>query len=212
MSSRRAHYKPGVISASELLGVAGYNVYPPDPSGYYLKRGNFVNDCCDLIAQGYRLDDHTWEVARRERERPLAKNGENRVETWAGYVDAYCNWLKKYSNVTLGIVLVECQGYLCSEAEALQGTFDQLVRIAGRGLVRLDIKAVSAGAVEPCTELQIALYDIIDALRAGWFLGLALHPDGTYHESWWRPYVAVHDARLAIRSYNRVFGPMSRYR
>lgn len=211
MNARRVHYKPKVISVSELIASAGYyghfdEPYPADP-GYHRVKGTWAGDCADLMAQGFEpnvaeslrlvaFNHSTWDVSR-----------------WPGFVEAYRSWL---GMLDAGGSLIETQRYRYSEIEALQGTADQLWLLpqpsTHAGIVRLDIKCMEEGPVAKVTELQLGLYDLMDNVRATWFLGLALHPDGTCRETWWRPFQACQDARLAIRGYHRVFGPETRYR
>jgi hypothetical protein len=192
----REHYKPGVPSVTELLKANGYySQFPDDPTGYYLKRGNFVNGCCDILAEGQWLHEDTIRFGFIEREKPLAVKEENKLERWIRYVHAYQVWMKSQPKFRF----VGAQIYLYSEIEHCQGTLDQLIELEA-GLALVELKAVAPGqGCQPSTPLQTAGYYVMMDDKPKLRIGLALRSDGTFKEERYTNYRDIHAFRLMVR-------------
>lgn len=192
----RDHYKPNVPSVTELLHDAGYyDQFPNDPQGFYFRRGNFVNDCCDIIAAGDKLDRNRRWAGELPREKPLTVKEENKQEQWIGYVKAYQAWMQRYRKFKL----IAAQKYLLNEIEGYQGTLDQLVKLDDM-LALVELKAVAPGAsCPPATPLQTAGYWLCLDPRPKLRIGLALRADCTFKESIYKNYADFSAFRLMIR-------------
>ena len=164
--------------------------YPPEQSGYYLKRGHFVDQCCAILARrpsDIALDDRTKALARIPREKPLS---DGQLEAWGDYVDQFVDWMRAQRNM----VFVAAQEHVTHHTLMYQGTYDLFVEIDERPTL-VDIKC---GDCPPVTAIQLALYDRARApYGPGPYqaqrIGLELHPD---------KYV-VHDYSSQWRDYDR---------
>lgn len=188
--SRPDHYDPNLPSVTELLKWSGYyDSYPNDPSGYYLRRGTWVDRCCSILAQGQLLDDRTIEFGLVQREKPLV----GAAECWGGYVDAFHAWLTREETM-----FVADQGYVINQAEGYQGTYDLVVLRPKRVLV--DIKT---GSCLKATALQTAGYALCLGMPYPRRLGLELHADGAFTEYEYRDHKDFDAFRLMVRWYHR---------
>lgn len=185
----REHYDPALPSVTELGRWAGYyDGYPAEPTGYYLRRGNFVDQCCTILAQGLELDDRTIEVAQVIREKPLTWE-KDRTEQWIEPVAQFSRWLHKHE-----VVFLAAQQYLRNDVERYQGTYDLKLIVDGK-LTRIDLKC---GDCPKFTALQIAGYDLADEKTQR--LGLQLLPDKAV-EHWYKNHDDYNAFRLMVRWY-----------
>jgi len=200
----RAHYDPAIPSVTELLRFAGYfDGYPEDTTGFYRRRGHFVDQCCAIIAQGKHLTANTMAVGSEIREKPLTRNGENKEELWNDYIAAFENWMLRYGKVKF----IAAQEYVQNPFEHYQGTYDLLVAIDGRETL-IDIKT---GSCPKSTALQTAGYVMCLNKRPLCRLGLELRDDQTFKEHPYRDFGDYDRFRLLARYYH-AHGPKSEYR
>lgn len=136
MSGHRDNYIPGVISVTELLAwVASHlehpeklwPIYPPDPTHYYKKRGNWSDQVCAILAQGKHVDDATVAMGLERRRKPLVRDDapdEDKYECWSYGITAFEDWLTRYK-----VEYIASQGYVHNKVEHYQGTYDLKVNI-----------------------------------------------------------------------------------
>lgn len=139
--------------------------YPPEATGYYLKRGHFVDQCCAIIAQGKGLDVRTMVNGEIRRPKPLANN---QYECWIDYVYQFSKWMELHK-----IQFAAAQQRVVNEVDGYIGELDDLL-IIDDYLTVVDLKC---GSMPPYTPLQTALYNIGIGMKAKKRLGLLLTPD-----------------------------------
>ena len=164
--------------------------YPPEAMGYYLKRGNFVDQCCAILAQGKWLSQPTIDMAWKEREKPLSTN--QATERWLDYVGQFEEWMKLHK-----VEFVSAQQRVINEIDGYVGTLDLLLIMNGQ-LTLIDLKC---GSMPKCTNLQTALYNIGIGMKAKKRLGLLLTPDKC-EEYWFNDYSDYNEARILARAYH----------
>lgn len=193
----REHYDPTVPSVTEMLAANGYyDAYQGDPTGYYLKRGRFVEACGTIIFQGQELDDRTIKVAEQVRHKPLARTEANETERWIDYIAQIHLWRQAHR-----VKIIESQRYIRNETERYQGTLDWLMEIDD-ALAVVDGKC---GDCAPCTALQTAGYvlGLPNLKTQPKRLGLQFKPGLSIQqmEHWYKDHNDFNAFRLMVRWY-----------
>src|SRR5215469_15154483 len=147
----REHYIEGVVSATELIQrIAAlapnpsklFPAYPPDATGYYKRRGKFLDQCTPILARGHHLTKDTLRLANMVQIRPLTKaeedSGEKKRERWIDYLEPYMEWLTQHE-----VVHIDSQVHVYSAFEGVQGTYDHKLILDGQ-LTRFDYKATTS--------------------------------------------------------------------
>lgn len=188
----REHYKPGVPSVTELLQWAGlYPDYPQEPTGYYLRRGHWVDQACALFAQDLALDDRTMELGFREQVKPLAHD---QREQWLNYALPFHSWLVAHK-----VEFIAAQQYVYNGLDNYQGTLDLLLKVDGAKTL-IDFWCGGNALTKP-KALQTAGYALA-TMKEPKRLGLQLEP-GKLTEHWYKDYRDYDAFRLMVRWYWR---------
>lgn len=120
--------------------------------GYYLRRGTWIGDCCDILAMGGDLDYDTAAYGGTPRLMPTGG-----VETWGAYVLRYQEWL---TDALIQGPFVQClavQEESVNKTERIIGHSDQRWLMTDGREAIIDIKT---GVVRQCVALQTAFYDL----------------------------------------------------
>ena len=163
--------------------------YPPDASGFYRRRGHFVDQCCAIIAQSKGLDVQTMVNGEIRRPKPLA---DNQYECWIDYVYQFSKWMELHR-----IKFVAAQQRVVNEVDGYVGELDLLLDVDG-ALTLIDLKC---GSMPKCTNLQTALYNIGIGMKARKRLGLLLTPDKC-EEYWFNNWGDYNEAKVLARAYH----------
>jgi hypothetical protein len=162
---------------------------------YYLRRGTYIHQACDLLAAGFELTDETMEYARRLRPMPLANHG----EVWADYLAAYQQFLAKHVPHTLTKLAHETDIAIVNEVERYRGTPDQVWLMSDGREAVIELKT---GTAPKSTRLQTAFYDLgLPSDKRRRRFALQLRP-GDFKLI---PYTDTRDydrARLLVRAYH----------
>lgn len=164
--------------------------YPPEATGYYLKRGHFVDQCCAIAVKGQSLDTRTYEVGCHSRQKPLSADG--KTEQWISYVDRFREWMCLHR-----IEFISAQERVDNLIDGYVGTLDLLLEVDG-ALTLIDLKC---GSLPPYTPLQTALYNIGIGMKAKKRLGLLLTPDKC-EEFWFNNFGDYNEAKVLARAYH----------
>jgi hypothetical protein len=175
-----------------------YDRYPD--IGYYLRRGTWAGDVCDILAIGGELDDATLAFGTQPRRNPLAGiDTEYALESWIDYAALFDQLLKSpaFSNTFERCLAV--QEEVENAVERYRGRRDQrwLLRDGTEAIVE-----IKTGLVLPFTRLQTAFYDMADCgprHRARYAVELRLGHKPKLHQ--FREYGDYEAARLRVRDH-----------
>lgn len=166
MSSLPEEYDPTIPRATTVLRAVStlapnpakfFPQYPPEPTGYYRKRGNFLDQCGAIVTQGLELDDRTMALLSQRRERPLVSpeaTDDERFESWAEYLWPFQAWLQRHK-----VKYVDSQRYVVNRTLWVQGRYDLKLWVDDK-LTRIDFKC--SAAMPEYTRFQLAIYDLCD--------------------------------------------------
>ena len=182
--------KCGCKSGGVLESAGVLPHYPPEETGYYTRRGLWVDQACAIIAQGKQLSEHTIWQGELNRIKPMSKL--ESTERWIDYVHQFGFWMRLHE-----IIFDAAQQPVMLVDDGVVGTYDLMLQVDGY-LAIIDIKC---GSIPPATRLQTAIYNIGTGMRAFKRLGLLLLPN-KFEEHWYSDDVDYNDARILMRAYH----------